>query len=118
MEYTEKYVSSIDEALADETFAKKLYGAENTEEFQALFRKEKGIEIDDEIAQDAFEKIVTVRNGGELAVEDLEDVAGGFRSRFGSLINHATVCVFPISKTAISRAIASGIFNGIFHHLF
>ena len=82
MEYTENYLNSIDEALADEAFVAKLAKAESKEEFQALFQSEKGIEIEDDSAKAAFEKVRNVREGGELSAEDLENVAGGrFASR-------------------------------------
>lgn len=76
MEYTENYLKSIDEALADEAFMEKLAGAESKEAFKELFRKEKGIEIEDENVQAVFDKLESIKNG-ELSVEDLEDAAGG-----------------------------------------
>lgn len=77
MEYTENYLNSIDEALADEAFVEKLAKAESKEQFRTLFLNEKGIELEDEAAQAAFDKIENIKNGGELSAEDLEEVAGG-----------------------------------------
>lgn len=78
MEYTEKYVKDIDTALEDSEFVAKLAKAENKDQLKDLFQQEKGITLEDETAQTAFKKIENVRNGGELSVEDLENVAGGF----------------------------------------
>lgn len=77
MEYTEAYMRSIDEALADEEFADKLSTVETKEQIQQIFLNEKGIEIDDAAAQVAIEKANDLRNGGELTEADLEIVAGG-----------------------------------------
>ena len=77
MEYTEAYMRSIDEALADEKFADKLSSVETKEQIQKIFLNEKGIEIDDAVAQLAIEKADYIRSGGELTEEDLEIVAGG-----------------------------------------
>ena len=77
MEYTEAYMRSIDEALADEEFMAKLSTAETKEQIQEIFLNEKGIEIDDTAAQAAIEKAEYIRGGGELTEEDLELVAGG-----------------------------------------
>lgn len=77
MNYTEKFAASIDEALADEKFLEKLHNAGSKEEIAALFATEKGIELSDTDAQDAFDKLESIKNGSELAAEDLELVAGG-----------------------------------------
>ena len=76
MEYTEKMMIEIDEALKDEEFVGKLAEAGDIAEFKAIFLT-KGIEIDDEIAQAAMAKMEAIRNGAELTAEDLEMVAGG-----------------------------------------
>ena len=72
---------SIQEALSNEDFVKGLLAMETSEEVQNAF-KQKGIEISPEEVlslRDALIKIVEKadRNGGELSVEDLDDVAGG-----------------------------------------
>ena len=77
MEYTDNYFKSIDEAMEDEAFVGKLAKAESKEQIQALFLQEKGITLEDEAAQAAFDKAENIRNGGELTAEDLENVAGG-----------------------------------------
>ena len=82
MEYTEKLMEEIDEALKDEAFTEKLAGAEDVETFKSIFA-EKGITIDDVIAQSALDKRAAIAaNGGELSEEDLELVAGGCKKCF------------------------------------
>jgi hypothetical protein len=99
MEYTEQVLNSIDEALADEAFVEKLAKAESKEQFRTLFLNEKGIELEDEDVQEAFDKLEYVRNGGELSAEDLEDASGGRRGwSLGSFVRglppgvHITHC--------------------------
>lgn len=77
MEYTENYFKSIDEAMEDEDFVGKLAKAESKEQIQELFQQEKGIALEADAAQAAFEKAENIRTGGELSAEDLENVAGG-----------------------------------------
>ena len=57
MEYTEQYLNSIDEAMHDESFVGKLAAAKTKEQLKELFFTEKGITIDDTIAQSSFEKV-------------------------------------------------------------
>lgn len=78
MNNTENYASSINEALSDEKFLEKLRNAGSGEEIVKLFADEKGIEIDAVDAQDAFDKLESLRNGDELTAEELEYAAGGF----------------------------------------
>lgn len=80
MNYTEEYLNSIDEAMQDEEFAAKLSEIESKEQLQALFA-EKNIEIDDVVAQAAFDKVANYRATGELSEDDLEMVAGGKKGR-------------------------------------
>lgn len=81
MEYTEKMMEAIDQALTDQAFCDTVAEAESAEAIKALFL-EKGIEIDDTIANAAFEKKEKVLAGEELTPEDLELVAGGCKGCF------------------------------------
>ena len=71
----------IKEVFSDEAFVKALLGLESAEEAQAAL-KEKGLEFStDELValRDALLKMSAKAeaNGGELSVEDLDEVAGG-----------------------------------------
>lgn len=124
MEYTENYVMSINEALKDETFIEKLAGAENKEQFAEIFRQEKGIELEAEAAQAAFNKIESIKKGEELSAEDLENVAGGFMGGFYQLIGAINGAKTgskmwgpgfgTLLGAAVGRQIASNIFHGRF----
>ena len=81
MQYNEEKLKSIGEALEDSAFAEKLRETQCADEIKAAFQ-EKGIEVDDEFAQSAFEKKEFLKNGGELSAEELEWVAGGKKSPF------------------------------------
>ena len=80
MEYTEAYLESIDEALADREFMETLTSIQSKEQLQELFLKSKNIKIDDAVAQAAFDKYTKISSGEELSAEDLELVAGGCRN--------------------------------------
>ena len=78
MNNIENLASAIDEAMTDEQFLEKLRSAGSKEEIVKLFADEKAIALDDGIAQEAFDKLESLRNGEELTAEELEYVAGGF----------------------------------------
>ena len=82
MNYTEEKLNSIGEAIEDEAFAAKVKSAQSADEIKTLFL-EKGIEVDDEFARGAYEKLEFLSNGGELSSEELEMVSGGKKTRFG-----------------------------------
>ena len=79
MTNNEILAASIDQALSDEKFRNKLHDAAPKEEIIRLFSEEKGITLDNEIAQAAFDKLESLRNGEELTEEDLQYAAGGLR---------------------------------------
>lgn len=81
MEYTEELMSAIEEALQDKDFVSKLTEAQDKEQFKALFL-ERGIEIDDVLANSAIERLDYLKTGGELTVEELEMVSGGKKTAF------------------------------------
>lgn len=83
MNYTEEKLSSISEAIEDKAFAAKVKGAHSADEIKTLFL-DKGIEVDDEFARGAYEKIAYLENGGKLTEEELELVAGGKKTRFSA----------------------------------
>ena len=115
MEYTETYFKSIDEAMEDEAFVTKLAAAESKEQIKELFQQEKGITLEDEAAQAAFDKAENIRNGGELTAEDLENVAGGcWRSRSGA-INYRAIIGTQIARLLIFSVHCSGLKT---HHIF
>ena len=78
MNNNEILAASIDEALSDEKFRNKLHDAASKEEIIRLFSEEKGVALDNDIAQAAFDKLESLRNGEELTEEDLQNAAGGF----------------------------------------
>ncbi len=114
---TEKNFSSINEALSDDKFLEKLRGVKSSVEIVRLFADEKGIKIDAADAQDAYDKLESLRNGEELTEEDLEIAAGGYFGRsisayrpFGSSGGGANVHVRgygPTGSWGISIAIRS-----------
>ena len=109
MEYTDNYFKSIDEAMEDEAFVGKLAKAESKEQIQALFLQEKGITLEDEAAQAAFDKAENIRNGGELTAEDLENVAGGAtRTVANDAVNYANVREKPGLNTKVMFKIPNG----------
>jgi len=124
MEYTEKYFKDIDAALEDSAFVAKLAKADSKEQIKNLFQQEKNISLEDEAAEAAFNKIETIRNGGELSVEDLENVAGGFSrwafiragsqtgAQWGTQLWGAGFGT--MLGAAVGARIANNIFNGRF----
>ena len=117
MEYTEKYLNSIDEALADEAFMEKLAGAESKEAFKELFRKEKGIEIEDENVQAVFDKLESIKNG-ELSVEDLEDAAGGCRVCRSFAGTGARWGMDQWGRNPVAAAFGAAVLTQIMHNIF
>ena len=77
MNNNETLAASIDEALSDEKFLNKLHDVASKEEIVRLFSEEKGVSLDDDIAQAAYDKLECLRNGEELSEEDLQYAAGG-----------------------------------------
>lgn len=120
MEYSEELMQAIDEALQDKDFVLKLAEAKDTDQFKAFFQ-ERGIEIDDTIAQGAFDKLAQIEaNGGELSEDDLTQVAGGCKKcYFGYTAGGAAVGLLvggPLGAV-VGGCIGSyiGIARGIAH---
>ena len=65
------------ELFSDEAFVKSLFAMETAEEVQAAL-KEKGVELSfEEINKIRDTILVNVNESGELALDELENVAGG-----------------------------------------
>ena len=71
----------IQEVFSDEAFVQKLFSLETPEEAQAAL-KEKGVEVSVEELSHLRDFIVAnVNEHGELSLDALDNVAGGFLSR-------------------------------------
>ena len=91
------------EALVEEGFAERLLSLETPEEVQAAF-KEKGVEMRVEevlLFRDMLVEMVekTVQRGGELSLEDLDEVSGGNIMALGE----------PFVAAALREVIAFGL---------
>lgn len=120
MEYTENMMIAIDEALKDGDFCNKLAETTRAAEIKALFL-EKGIEVDDELANAAFKQKERVLAGEELSEEELELVAGGCRKCWAAWAGAgalAGIAGGPIGVAAgFCAGSAAGINYGIKHDL-
>ncbi len=74
--YDIEYQQEIADALEDTDLLQKLADATDAEEIKKLFL-EKGIILDDEVAQPLMENLQTIHDTGELSEEMLEAVSGG-----------------------------------------
>ena len=111
----------IKELFNDEVFADRLLATESAEAAQALF-KEKDVDVSiDEL--NSFREFVVnnadkIGENGELPVEVLDDVAGGFILS-GVLALTALGMKAGKAKTAVSAASAvSGIVSGVVQTIF
>ncbi len=119
MNYTEEKLNRINDAIEDEAFAAKVKNAQNANEIKALFL-ERGIEVDDEFARGAYEKMEDLKNGGELTAEELEMVSGGKKK---SGFNWWLHCVFGAVVGGAAAggpggAVAGAIVGTIIYFLF
>ena len=106
--------SRIAEALADEKFLSKFQEITSKDEIMNLFSVEKGIEINDSIAQEILLGLNELKNSGELSEADLENAAGGmciwiapirniFTKVFSTHVDFAGAFDFNIRNTHESR---------------
>ena len=80
----------IKEAMSDESFVKGLLALESSGEAQNAFR-EKGIEVGAEEILELRDALVkaskrAAENGGELSMEDMEEVAGGYLDTITNIV--------------------------------
>lgn len=75
--YTQEYAAQIETAMADEAMLEALANAQSKEEIISLFA-DKGIEMEEEMAQEVYTNIRRVSESGELDEEMLDAVNGGF----------------------------------------
>ena len=80
----------IKEALADETFVKRLLASETPEEARRAFR-EKGVEVGAAEILKLRDTLLNAarkaeENGGELSMEDMEEVAGGYLDTITNIV--------------------------------
>jgi hypothetical protein len=94
----------IQEVFSDEEFVQKLFSLETPEEAQAAL-KEKGVEVSvEELNQLRDFVIANVNENGELALDALDDVAGGF-GFLGNLVGVMTILIPrpPVQPSPIPR---------------
>ena len=100
----------VKEVFADEVFVKKLLALETPEEAQAALA-EKGIEFSREeilgfrdMLMKALEK---TKEGGELSLDDLEEVAGGVM--ISAAAAQVVIRAVPIAVTTIAAGAAAAV---------
>lgn len=107
----DELLERIEEALADPEFGSKAAKIRDVEAFKALFA-ERGIELSDEVAQGAIDKMVSIENGEELSAEDLDLVAGGGLGK--KLSGHALIWGCTAAGAALGGpggAVVGGVFG-------
>lgn len=83
-QYTQEYAAKIEQALEDEAMLSALANAAGKAEIVALFA-DKGIEMDEEMAQDVYTRVHKIGENGELDEEMLDAVNGGVIHILGAI---------------------------------
>ena len=82
--FTQEYAAQIEKVMAEEAMLEALAKAESKAEIVDLFAR-RGIEMDEEMAQDIYTKIRQIGQSGELDEEMLDAVSGGFMGTLGAI---------------------------------